>query len=354
MSTHAKRKPEEQQKPEPVVLKPIAGIPAEKYVPGLFIAVILAVLFWLFFIPGITNYGSEVIFDSFPANAAVYADNQYLGATPFAAKLTAGEHTIKFESQYYESKEKTIEVRGRLFGSRFFPRRQNESAQLELNDHASLAKTALAEYADWAIVGQESSRYRFPAILRPAVHRLMLSGNKESAEHLLHYALSHASTSSLVRDYVSAALRMEGGIPSGSNLIKALGRLSILLNSSEESVLWLADVLPSALQKNVKGRPDFIDLSESIATRLITSTSPHGFGPEGLETKPVIKPENLNIRAFGQDLQFVAVPETTYLYGASSGSQEGEIFPYISEVKEFFLQKTPVTKAQYSAMLAYT
>ncbi len=348
----SKEKNESVQSPqEAFSFKPIAGIQPFVYVPSALIALLAFFLFWLFLLPGIRNYGSVVHFSTYPQGAAVYIDGVYKGASPFDLQLDSGTYEYTIETPFYSNYEGSIDVGGKLFASRFFPRRQQVEIQLELNDPQALAQDAVTRFAELAIVGDETNRFRFSPELYTASHRLMLAGFQEEAGKMLSYSLHQVWTPDLARDFCKAASRYESGILSASALAGLIKHADTMIDNSDVSVLWLARIMPSSLRNNLRERSDYQQIVENISSRMITSTSPHGFGPAGLETRPVIQPTRLQFRAARQEFRFMAVPATDYLHGAATGQDPASTFPRHVFVDQFYMLDQAVSVAQYAAIM---
>ncbi|AFG37616.1 SUMF1/EgtB/PvdO family nonheme iron enzyme [Spirochaeta africana] len=336
---------------EPVRLPPVFGISPLTYLPiGLLTLVMLAIA-GVLVLPGLLRYGSLVTFSSVPHSAAIYIDGKYHGSTPSEIFLPAGSYDVQLETPHHETAQQKIQVDGRRFASLLLPRRQQVGISLTLNQPEELARETVQEYAAWAIAGGESQRYRIPAVLTPAVHRLLLDQQQSHAETVLAHSIDNTATVAAARDLLAASLLLEARIPSSAGAIGVLRRIARIEQNSEAALLWFEQILPEPLQQQLAGTPYFMDRSEQIATGLITATAPHGFGPEGLETLPAADPESITIPVAGEQLRFVYVPSTEYLHGISTGSHDSRYFPRQEQVNGFYLLSSPVTRAQYAAVM---
>lgn len=338
----------------PVHVKPLFGIDPLHYIPILYAVAIVLIVAAVLLLPGIVKYGSYVEFTSYPHGAAVYIDDQYTVATPAEHYLPAGSYEITYESPYSNPYRTTIEIGGRRFASLFFPRTQSVHGKLQLVQPEHMARNTLQEFSQWSLTGGETSSYRYPAILTPTVHRLTLDDNTDNTlliESLLAQSLSQIDSVNLARDYLGALALYEGPLPSPAAAIQILRRIGRITQASPPALLWLESVLPTAIAEHLTSRAYYHDAAEQAATELITATAPHGFGPEGLESQPLIQPERLQFNIEGQTFIFSAVPETSFLYGSTSGSMQGEIFPSPVQVEQYYMLVTPVTNQQYAAVM---
>ncbi|MFW5800981.1 MAG: SUMF1/EgtB/PvdO family nonheme iron enzyme [Spirochaeta sp.] len=336
---------------DPVRLPTFLGFPPVRYVPIVIGGMLLALVAGILLIPGLINYGSKVDFSSFPHGSAVYVDGEYIGATPVTSFIEAGVHEISIETPAHSPVQDSVQVGGRRIGSLFFPKRQQHFAELTLSDPQQFARDTVQEYAQWALTGDETNRYRHPLILAPAVHRLLLADQPALAETILAESLPSTSVPAAGADYLQAAVMNAGPLLSPAGALEILRRLARIEQSGMAGLLWMEQILPDNLRDSLVQTPYFNDVSERIATRLITETAPHGFGPEGLEQQPVADPPAVRIEARGEVFTFVSVPATQYLYGGATGSDHQNQMPYTVEVEGFYMLATPVTRNQYEALL---
>jgi gamma-glutamyl hercynylcysteine S-oxide synthase len=145
-----------------VKLKPIFGMQPGLYLTILYALILVLILFLVFVLPGIRNYGSNVHFSTNPAGTAVYVDGQYLGSTPFTRFVPAGEHTVRYEKPYFQEVQQEMRVPGKLFGTLVFKRAEKESADLNFSSSGKYLRWRFDQVSDWSLVGSFYERYRYP------------------------------------------------------------------------------------------------------------------------------------------------------------------------------------------------
>jgi len=108
-----------------VKLKPLFGIEPGRYLTGLYIILLAAVLFLILVFPGIRKNGTLYDINSYPADASVYVDGVRVGATPCRVFMKKGERTVVLTTPYHETHTETLKVKGRILASRFSPGRES-------------------------------------------------------------------------------------------------------------------------------------------------------------------------------------------------------------------------------------
>ncbi|HOX91373.1 MAG TPA: SUMF1/EgtB/PvdO family nonheme iron enzyme, partial [Spirochaetales bacterium] len=152
-----------------VRLKPIFGIQPESYLPALYGLAALALLFFVFVLPGIKNNGSLIRFTADPPGSAVYVDGVYKGATPCTVFVSSGERSLAIGYPGFSEHSKQLTVGGRLIGSLFLPRRLSIHAVLAAQEPLqSLLTSGMQDFASWALAGQPSEAYQIPMVLSDA------------------------------------------------------------------------------------------------------------------------------------------------------------------------------------------
>lgn len=172
-------------------LKPWLGIiPPIIYVPVLFTSALVWLICALFISPGMRHYGSLVRIDSQPQGAAVYVGEKLAGSTPFKAFIPAGEHIIRLEKPYFESIEIPAKIKGRLFFSLFFPKRQSFKQTLQLSDlHGWLAQSYY-EASSWYGIGVDKVHGRKPVITEMTSHLIEQWNDIEDKDLVLQWISS--------------------------------------------------------------------------------------------------------------------------------------------------------------------
>ena len=95
---------------EPVVLKPILGIKPGIYLLVLYIFIILLVLFFIGFLPGIVKGGRHVTFSSPIRGSGLYIDGNYQGSANYQYFVQSGEHQAEVRKADITISRETIRI----------------------------------------------------------------------------------------------------------------------------------------------------------------------------------------------------------------------------------------------------
>ena len=175
-----------------VKLKNFLGMKPGKYLFILYSILLAAILFFLLVYPGLKNSGSVVVFSSDPELTSVWSGTTYVGATPCKAFFPKGSYTIAFKKNGFEVKEVSIQVKGRIFFSRFIPKKLKVNAQLELTQPDAIIQNAYTEFATYGLINSFSERYQPQPVLTEAVKDLAKYQDKAKVEAFLLEALKNA------------------------------------------------------------------------------------------------------------------------------------------------------------------
>jgi len=104
-----------------VKLKPILGVRPGVYLACIYGIVLLAILFFIFLYPALSNPGSYIVVKSEPWGAAVLVDGVYREATPCEVFVSPGRHRLELRLSGFAPAQKEIVTGRRLFASLFFP-----------------------------------------------------------------------------------------------------------------------------------------------------------------------------------------------------------------------------------------
>lgn len=212
-----------------VKLKNFLGMKPGKYLFILYSLILLAILFFLLVYPGLKESGSVVIFSSNPGTASVWTGSTYVGATPCKAFFPKGTYTVSFKKKGFEEKEIQLQVKGRIFMSRFIPRKMNVNTELILNAPDAIMNDAYTEFATYGLINSFSERYQPQSVLTEAVEALASYTDKAKVENFLLGALRHAYSDYLLKDFVNAySLLKDGKMPSQGDTELAAAAVRLL------------------------------------------------------------------------------------------------------------------------------
>ena len=217
-----------------VKLKSFLGMKPGKYLFILYSILLLAILFFLLVYPGLKNSGSVVIFSSDPEATSVWNGTTYVGATPCKAFFPKGDYTITFKKTGFEEKSVSIQVKGRVFMSRFVPKKLKVNTQLALAKPDTIMQSAFTEFATYGLINSFSERYQPQPVLTEAVKALAGYQDKAKIEEFLLNALKHAYNDYLLKDLINAySLLKESKLPDQSDNQLAAAAVKLLSGNGD-------------------------------------------------------------------------------------------------------------------------
>jgi len=307
-----------------VKLKNFLGMKPGKYLFILYSILLLAILFFLLVYPGLKNSGSVVFFSSDPEMTSVWNGTTYVGATPCKAYFPKGNYTIAFKKSGFETKEVSIQVKGRVFFSKFIPKKLRVNTQLALADPDTIMQSAYTEFATYSLINSFSERYQPQPVLTEAVKALDKYQDKAKVEAFLLEALKNAYNDYLLKDFINAyALLKDGKLPdqSESSLAAAAARL---LGGKGDALCHLC-ACPGKL-------------GEAAA---------QGSGAKQPALVASVSPKAGDITVLGMHL--TEVPAGTYLLGHQGQNgvfNEADPSPYTKQITKVYISEQ-ITIAQY-------
>ncbi|WP_028973510.1 PEGA domain-containing protein [Spirochaeta cellobiosiphila] len=158
-----------------VKLPTILKIKPTTYIPVFYTFLLIIGLFAILLYPGIRKNGSIIYLDSYPRGAAVYNNDKRLGSTPVKAFVPKGNQNIVFSLPNVEDVKVTSKVKGRIFGSLFFPSRDTIRINFKSNNSMKILHDSFYSFAAWNYSGKPRTRYQFPYTLTNASKRLAIS-----------------------------------------------------------------------------------------------------------------------------------------------------------------------------------
>jgi hypothetical protein len=218
------------QTQDEVHLQPIFGIQPEVYLACLYGAVIVAVLFFTLFYPGISNPGAVLLVESDPSGAAIFVDDVYQSATPAEIFVSEGERVVKMSLPGFSSQEQTINVKARIIASLFFPKKQRVRETLSTADPEKVFAMGASDFAAWSFAGEPTSAYQIPQPLSEAAYRIGLS-EVDALNNILEATVRFASNRASLRDIIRARFLVD-------NMGIAASPLS-LLASTQDALSYL-------------------------------------------------------------------------------------------------------------------
>jgi len=193
-----------------VILKPILGIHPRVYVLCVWLVLIALIGFLLLILPGIRKNGTLLTVKSIPPDASVVIDGYRLGSTGEMIFVSRGKRELSVERFGFIPYRQSIDFRGRILASKFFPLRLELHPVLEaVEGHDHLAE-GTKEFAAWAETGPERERYAIPPVLTSAA-RDATQGAAKSNSSFISAALPLCVDERHLADMARAFFILEGG-----------------------------------------------------------------------------------------------------------------------------------------------
>ncbi|MDR2483344.1 MAG: SUMF1/EgtB/PvdO family nonheme iron enzyme [Treponema sp.] len=301
-----------------VTLPALFGIRPGQYLAVLYGLILLIILFFVVCYPGLAHPGTVIAFRSEPAGAAVRIDGLTQGRTPCEIAVPKGKRRVEMALPGFQPFTLETEVKGRLLGSLFFPRRASVTGTLQADGPVEALREGAARYAAWSFAGEPTAAYQVPLELSEGAYR---SGPQtaadqaamETAEGILDASLRFAVTKAALRDFVRAKLLTENGglAPSPLTLLDSAGDMLNRLSRTPGAASWLADLLPPEAAGTLRASAWYQSNAAPLAEPA-PSGPPAGVSPEVLDLG---------------GLRFWGIPGGSFSMG-DPGARTREIHPF--------------------------
>jgi hypothetical protein len=211
-----------------IKLPAVFGIRPGVYLSVLYGAMLLLVLFMALVFPGLTKPGNTAICTSEPAGAAIRIDDVTMGYTPCKVFIPQGKRLVEFILPGFTSDRQELTIKGRLFGSLFFPKKIRIGGNLSCPDPAGTFAQSALDYIYWSAAGEPTESYPVPLSLSEGAYRTgQLAKDpllRETMRGILEGSVRYAATKAAARDLFRAHLLIDnaGLAPSPFTLIRAM------------------------------------------------------------------------------------------------------------------------------------
>jgi len=235
----------------PIKLKPFMGMRPGVYLTILYSFILLIIIFFLLFFPGLKNPGSMLIVKTDPKNAAIRVDGIYMGLSGSKIFVPKGTHTIEAVLPGFESQSAQHTIGARIFASIFFPLKYETSFTLHSNDPVQAFADYASDFAQWTFAGEPTANWQVPMSLSEGAERLGRyaneGGNREEFEGILRAASRFASTRASLRDLVRAKILIDnnGNAPTPLSMVGSISDMLDFLSGNNNSPYWLSNLFPS-------------------------------------------------------------------------------------------------------------
>jgi len=239
------------KKKEPIVvpdlrvkLPIVLGLKPIQYIPFLYGLVGASLLFFTLLWPGIHKNGSMITLQSYPRGAAVYLGSERLGSTPVTAFVPRGNQTLEFQYPGLTTVKVEKNIKGRLIGSLFFPRKDSVEAVFTSGSVRDIGQRQFTDFALWNYSAEPSYRYQHPYVLSRGIKSLVAAKGWDEANKLLKEGLAVSQNDFALRDWSLAASALYS-MGKGASLPSLINQLDAVLESVQpEHIQLLSEILP--------------------------------------------------------------------------------------------------------------
>jgi len=158
-----------------VTLKPVLGIQPRSYVPVIWGLIVILVVFLLLFLPGIKRNGAYLTVETLPPDASVIVDDIRLGTSGNEVFVRHGESVLTLRRPGFVQDKQKIEVPGRIFASKIFPRKETMTVILKPETGYDFMAAGVRDFAHWSATGPEEGRYAIPPVLTQTARDILQS-----------------------------------------------------------------------------------------------------------------------------------------------------------------------------------
>jgi len=333
-----------------VRLKPIFNIKPGVYLTGLYLLILLVILFFIFVFPGIRNYGSKFSFTSKPESTLVFVDNQYRDTTPCSIFIKSGNHKIVLKKKYFQSITLNKKVSGRLFFSLILPRREHVLQSMVLVEPEKYLKKRFSEISGYALMNDFYDGYQYPPLITQTVKEFSEGSDPEKLPLLYDFLYSmrmNFGNPALVKDLKSGIdllLPDENKDKSEFDTIKTFYTAHGFKTNG--LLLSYLAAIPSDKREQVEK-----ELAADSDIKKIIASLP---GKKTLHVENSSGLKNISFNGFS----FIGIPGGNFTSGVLPQNSTDiladnvlQSFPHQETVRSFYMQDREVTAGQFQQFL---
>ncbi|MDR2534741.1 MAG: SUMF1/EgtB/PvdO family nonheme iron enzyme [Treponema sp.] len=233
-----------------VQFKPLFGVRPGVYLGGIYGFILIIILFFVLFYPGLAKPGTLLSLSSEPSGAALRVDDVYMGTTPCEIFIPKGIRRLEMTLPGFALYQQELNVKTRVFGTLFFPRRQSLVGTLGETISPGALLWAASEYGMWSFTGEPTVTYQIPQILSEGAYRSGPAAadpqGYQRMKDILQGSARFTATRGGLRDLIRAeALIDNGGLAASPvSLLRSLEDILVYLSETPGTAYWLAQVLP--------------------------------------------------------------------------------------------------------------
>lgn len=211
-----------------IKLPAVFGVTPGVYLSFIYGAILLFILFMALVFPGLVKPGNVGICTSEPAGAAVRVDNVTMGYTPCKVFIPQGNRVIEFVLPGFAADRREVTIKGRIFGSLFFPKKARIEGNLTCPNPAETFARSAVDYIYWSAAGEPTESYPLPLSLSEGAYRTGPAARdpavREEMRGILEASLRYAATKAAIKDLLRAQTLIDnsGLSPSPFTLVRAI------------------------------------------------------------------------------------------------------------------------------------
>ncbi len=321
-----------------VRLKPILRLRPGQYLTGLYGLILLLLVFFLLFFPGIRRHGQFLSITTFPDHATVKVDGVFAGSTPCTVFLKHGQRSVELSRPFYTPVTLERSVRGRVFATLIVPDRAAASATLPLADVDGLVNWARADFQKNPQIPQIISDAAWAASGMDAPQRLF---------DLMDSVLPSVTDESQLRELILAAARIStrGTFLTPGSFVTLIQHVASLTQEYDNFPSWALLVLSRANQGRAAPTPWIQQYLTSYREAISRYYQPGAAAPQGAIGSAEVA-----------GMVFRLIPSGDLVMGKddsldSLGKSVDRLLPHPMHVDAFYLGTTPVTNGAFAAFV---
>jgi gamma-glutamyl hercynylcysteine S-oxide synthase len=346
-----------------VTLKPLFGIKPEQYLPVIYIVGIAAIVFFVLLFPGITRHGTKITFTTLPEKAPVFIDGIYAGSTPCTVFVKSGEREIRIKKPFYQEIVLQKKVKGGIFGTLFFPRRETLFQRCELADLKGLLGWAIKDTAQFAMLQDFTATYQFPPLITDTVSAFYGTDEDISEElyNFIHNIMMFVDSEQELWELLDGFSFLAAGKKgfTGSTMIEMLKKIIQLNEKYEGFPSWVSNSLSKVSRAD--STSDDSGRLVSLYDQFVGSGWFNDYFSSYKERiKELHKNENISLDAGRpvtvRNQTFIYVPATEFVMGNTSTLDSSfypdmEDLPRRVQVNPFYIGTTEVTNRDFYSFI---
>ncbi|GEM_PF-867119 len=329
-----------------VRLKPFLGIKPTTYVPVIYAILIILILFFLLFFPGLRTGGEYVSFSSHPSGAFVTIDGKYRGSTPFVTLVKNGKHRITISKPFFKTYVEDFTVKGRIFATLIFPSKIEKYIPLKLEDRKALLDSASKDFAE---------NPHIPEIIEDTANSTFSLNRQEGSEALEEYFDFLKNSAFFVQNERQLKYLLKGFFLVSSRgcfmnlqtFVLAIQKMAVMSKEMKRFPIWIALSLREKNSKVITDSSWFRNVLKGYIED-ISDKSRIGITPSKASFLHVSNRKTISVAG----INFSLVPAGRYLMGNDTdmerlSRQLDYLFPVESSTDSFYMSTTEVTNGSF-------